>query len=140
MKKIILLSILCLAACSGQSNQANERENKDGSQLMTYTKSEKEMKQETENYLESTDQNPNFPNTTPMRSQSMNNNKKFEEIIHATTPYEVGNVVVNGRDAWVTIHTGQEMSAAEQKETAKEVTHLLSKGLPRLHFHVNVKP
>ncbi|WP_110112638.1 hypothetical protein [Bacillus sp. CGMCC 1.16541] len=140
MKKILLLSILCLAACSNQSNQANERQNEDGSKLMTYTKSEKEVKRETENYLESTDQNPNFPNTTPIRSESTNNNKKFQEIIHAKTPYEVGNVVVNGRDAWITVHTGQEMTKSQQKKTTEEVTGILSEGLPRLHFHVNVKP
>ncbi|TYR80187.1 hypothetical protein FZC66_13735 [Priestia megaterium] len=97
------------------------------------------QEREGEEYEEFTDQNPNFLNTTSERTKVKDDYEKIKEIIEVETPYEPGNVIISGRDAWVTIHSDENYSRAEKQKVIKQMNHILYKGLPRLKFHVNIE-
>ncbi|MFC3886402.1 hypothetical protein ACFOU2_24100 [Bacillus songklensis] len=135
MKKAILsLFVLVMSACSGYNSTNDARiEDENGRKLLTTHRDNKEVEEELISYEEFTDQNPNFPNTTPARTTDY---EKMREVIEAETPYRLGDLKVNGRDAWVTIHTGKDMSESEKKRAQEIAAKELFEGLPRFHFHV----
>jgi hypothetical protein len=136
MKKVILsLFVLLLNACAGY-NSTNDAhiEDENGRKLLTTHKDEKEVEEERISYEEFTNQNPNFLNTTSARTSDY---EKMREVIEAETPYRLGDLKVNGRDAWVTVHTGKNMSQSEKKRAQEIAVKELFEGLPRFHFHVN---
>lgn len=122
----ILFTAFLLTAC----NQGDQPQD---------TQSKKE-RAELENYEEFTDQNPNFLNTTNEQTAVKDDATKIEEIINVKTPYKAGNIVISGKDAWVTVYVGKECSAREKNKIIKDLNEVFYEGLPRLQFHVNVKP
>lgn len=111
-------------------------EDENGKKLSTSYRDNKKLEEELVSYEESTDQNPNFPNTTPIKPEVSNDYEKMKEVIETETPYRLGDLKVNGRDAWVTVHTGEEMSTTEKRKVQNVVARELFEGLPRFHFHV----
>ncbi|HWO98622.1 MAG TPA: hypothetical protein VNM45_20300 [Bacillus sp. (in: firmicutes)] len=138
-KAVLLLCIIFMSACSGYNSTQDARvEDKNGQQLLTSYRDNQKLEKELISYEEFTDQNPNFPNTTPVKPKVSSDYEKMREVIETETPYRIGDLQVNGRDAWVTVHTGKEMSSDEKRKIKESVTRELFDGLPRFHFHVNV--
>ena len=137
MKKLaVWLCVLFMGACSGYNSTQDVRvEDENGKRLTSY-RDEKKLEEELISYEEFTNQNPNFLNTTPVRSKVSNDYEKMNEVIEVKTPYRLGDLKVNGRDAWVTIHTGEEMNREEKEKVQKVVARELFEGVPRFHFHV----
>jgi hypothetical protein len=135
MKKAILsLFVFLMSACTGYNSTNDARiEDENGRKLLTTHKDEKEVEEELISHEEFTNQNPNFLNTTSVRKSDY---EKMREVIEAETPYRLGDLKVNGRDAWVTIHTGRNMNESEKKRVQEIAAKELFEGLPRFHFHV----
>jgi hypothetical protein len=138
MKKLVVwLGVLFMGACSGYNSTNDARvEDENGKRLLTSYQDQDKLEQELINYEEFTDQNPNFLNTTPVRPEVSTDYEKMNEVIEVKTPYRLGDLKVNGRDAWVTIHTGEDMDRQEKEKVEKVVAGQLFEGLPRFHFHV----
>jgi hypothetical protein len=136
-KTALLLCMIFMSACSGYNSTQDARvEDENGKKLLTSYRDDKKLEKELISYEEFTDQNPNFPNTTPVRTGVSSDYEKMKEVVEVETPYRIGDLKVNGRDAWVTVHTGEEMSGAEKKKVQNVVARELFEGLPRFHFHV----
>ncbi|MEE6134193.1 hypothetical protein [Priestia sp. GS2] len=123
---IILFTAFLVTACNQGNNSQEAQSKKEWAEL--------------ENYEEFTDQNPNFLNTTNKQTAVKDDAAKIEEIINVKTPYKPGNIVISGKDAWVTVYVGKEYNVHEKKKIIKNLNEAFYEGLPRLQFHVNVKP
>jgi hypothetical protein len=139
----LMISLLILAACSWNPNGEYhaQREDIDGTKLMTYDRDkgfyDRNLKDEQFTY--DTNQNPNFVDLAENRPDIGDDQDKFREVVDKYTEFEPGSVIINGNDAWVTVWSKRNLSEKEKVKLTKDLRYHLMKAMPRYDIHINIR-
>ncbi|QOR66529.1 hypothetical protein IM538_22685 [Cytobacillus suaedae] len=85
-----------------------------------------------------TNLNPNFIDLTEDRPDIGDDQEKIVQVIQQYTEFTPGAVIVNGRDAYVTVHTTKHYKGKERKEVKKDLNRRLMKAMPRYDIHLRI--
>lgn len=136
-----LLTALVLTGCAAGNHNYSEfksqRHNGDGAQILNdkedgfYNRNLRD-----EDYT--TNLNPNFLDLTEDRLDIGDDQEKIVQVIQQYTEFTPGSVIVNGRDAFVTVHTTKHYKGKERKEVKKDLHRRLIKAMPRYDIHLRI--
>ncbi|MBD1379681.1 hypothetical protein [Metabacillus arenae] len=145
MKKIFvyLLSalILTLTACSWSptGQQIPQEEDKNGTNLMNSGQKETGYQRELDDERTNTNQNPNFIDLSESRPNLDTDKDKVGEALKDYDYLELGPVLINGKNARVTVYSEKNLSQKEMKKLEKELHDKMVNALPRYRIQVNVE-
>ena len=138
-----MVAMLFLSACNGSPNSELQAQSEDrnGAKLMDYDKNngfyERNLRDD-DNRDYSINTNPNFIDLTEDRPDIGDDQEKIVQVIQRYTEFQPGSVFVNGRDAWVTVHTTEKFSDKEKKVVRKDLHRTLIKAMPRYDIHLKI--
>lgn len=138
-----MVAVLFLSACNGGPNNELQAQSEDrnSAKLMDYDENngfyERNLRDDDKRDY-SINTNPNFIDLTEDRPDIGDDQEKIVQVIQRYTEFQPGSVFVNGRDAWVTVHTTEKFSDKEKKVVRKDLHRTLIKAMPRYDIHLKI--
>lgn len=139
----VVVAVLFLSACNGGPNNELQAQSEDrnSAKLMDYDENngfyERNLRDDDKRDY-SINTNPNFIDLTEDRPDIGDDQEKIVQVIQRYTEFQPGSVFVNGRDAWVTVHTTEKFSDKEKKVVRKDLHRTLIKAMPRYDIHLKI--
>lgn len=79
-----------------------------------------------------------YADVTESRPTIGTDQDKIREVIATVDNLTPGSVIINGRDAWVTVHTNQTYTEQQRDQIRHKLLTQITKAVPRYHIHVRV--
>lgn len=143
MKKIVVIvaSIIFLTACAGNQNVAHpyDREDSNGTRLMTNREGNGIYNRELDDDRTNTNQSPNFIDLSGSRPNFGTEEGKLEEALRDEKGLEMGQIIRNGQNINVTVHSTNSISKDSKKQKEKELVQKMNTALPGYHIKVKLE-
>lgn len=133
--------MIILPACAGNQNVAHpyDKEDSNGTRLMTNRKENGLYKRELDDDRTNTNQNPNFIDLSETRPNFGTDEDKLSEALIGEKDLTIGPVLRNGNDIRVTVYTNNVLTKKEVRKKEEEIHDKMVRALPRYHIKVNLK-
>jgi len=81
-----------------------------------------------DNYIDATETRPNFGD----------DQEKIRDVVRTFEDVTPGSVIINGRNAYVTVHSNDNFNEEKRDKLRHKLLHSITKAVPRYHIHVRV--
>lgn len=136
-----LLIAIVLAGCTaGNHNYSDfkaQRQDGDGARILN-DKEDGFYDRNLRDEEYTTNLNPNFLDLTEDRLDIGDDQEKIVQVIQQYTEFTPGSVIVNGRDAYVTVHSTKHFEVKDRKKVKKDLHRRLIKAMPRYDIHLRI--
>ncbi|WP_174734768.1 hypothetical protein [Mesobacillus harenae] len=135
---VLSLMLALLSGCAGNTDNAYNDEDRNGTQLFNAEDARRDANQETRDWQMS-DQNPNFINMSGGRHDRSLDVDKARQTVSQIEGYEPGQVWITGNVLQVTVFKEGHFHERDRARSQRELERLLTKALPRYHIEVTVQ-
>jgi hypothetical protein len=138
----ILLTAIVLSGCAAGNHNYSEfkshRQDGDGARILNGNNNEGFYERNLKDEDYTTNLNPNFLDLTEDRPDIGDDQEKIVQVIQQYTEFQPGSVIVNGRDAYVTVHSTKHFEGKERSKVKKDLHRRLIKAMPRYDIHLRI--
>jgi uncharacterized protein YceK len=140
MRVLLLLCLITTLTVAGCSN-VKTTEDQNGAQLMKYNENKDGSYDRDlgagEEFIPN--QNPhNYIDVTESRPNIGTDQDKIREVVDTYDNVTPGSVMINGDEAWVTVHSKKSYSEEDRDKLRHKLLKDITRAVPRYNVHVRV--